>query len=654
MYLCSMKRMWLIGLTVLLLGLTACERGRSLDRQRQSVADRLNKEAFVNRYRDPQGCIALSEEALAYIADSLPEYGDGVLRAHNDMAFAYYQMSDHEGAERELAQVERALANPTAQMHNADIEGAIAQLLRARLLQRACRIADSYRLLYDIGRSRTLEHNRDNVLYNYAQTEYYITMLVLNFHYRQGKEARVEELLEEVESRREELRVDFAQDMALNYALAYGYQSIGESLTALDYCDDNFGILERVPGAWCAYHYANTLQMTALALKSLPGMVSPDSVLALYDSARVAFFSYGDPYQMLGGVTSTARYALLCGDTARAHEVLGQWLNMRNTWTPFTAPKMEVGFFDLLLRSRMARDGDQARRWYEHQTELQEHIQQGEREDFALQQTLAESKQAQRWLTAAAVLFGAMVLMLTVLAVLLVRQTRRLRREKHELEQAKQRDVERIANVETCLSVIRHDVSPFISYLQKTDLPTDLREEVLSQLSHTFDNIKNWTRLSIPTGLAFRAEVFALQEVLEAVRGQVMRPHAGVELRIRPTTLSVHGDRQLVIILLRNLTTNALQHTTQGYVELEAQSDGKMVDILVRDTGSGMSDEERESLFRADRKPQGDHGFGLILCRYIIKKHDDMTCRGCSLHVESHLGKGTTMHVRLARGDTSQ
>ena len=43
-----------------------------------------------------------------------------------------------------------------------------------------------------------------------------------------------------------------------------------------------------------------------------------------------------------------------------------------------------------------------------------------------------------------------------------------------------------------------------------------------------------------------------------------------------------------------------------------------------------------------------DHGFGLILCRYIVKKHDDNTRRGCRIWVESEEGKGTTMHVRLA------
>ena len=83
-------------------------------------------------------------------------------------------------------------------------------------------------------------------------------------------------------------------------------------------------------------------------------------------------------------------------------------------------------------------------------------------------------------------------------------------------------------------------------------------------------------------------------------------------------------------------------------MERSAESGEPFVEIAVNDTGCGMSAEQRESLFRADREVQGEHGFGLILCRYIIKKHDDLTRRGCKLWVESEPGKGTTMHVLLA------
>lgn len=663
-----MKKTVFLLLAALFSLLAGCGREPQADPLLRARADGLNKEAFVNRYRDPDTCLALSRKALKFIADSLPDYADGVLRARNTMAFAYYQMSDAESARKQLDQVDKLRAKRLPSMHNGDIEWVISQLLRARLLQRNCQIADSYQLLYDVGRSGILERKDLGLLGSYARSEYYITMLVLNFHYRNGQEGDVRTLIGEVEAALPDLKVDYAQDMALNYALAYGLQSAGESKRALEYCDRNIKILS-MPSAFCTYHYANTVQMAASALKSIPGTASPDSVLALYDTARCAFFDYGDPYQMLGGTTSTARYALLIGDTAKAHSVLREWLDWTKQhratasvndparWSPFKAPKMELGLFDVLLRSRMASTPDEALRWYLRHTDLHTYISRNEHEDFALQQSLATAQRRSSWLTKTVILFGVMAAVLLGLTVLLWFSSRRLRREKQQLEAAKRRDVERIANVETTLSVLRHDVSPFMGYLRNPALTPEVRDEVLEQLLRTFDNIKNWTRLSIPGGMAFHASRFALQEAFEEVRAQVTRPHADVDLRFEPTTLRLYADRLLVVIMLRNIVGNALKHTTAGSITVDANATGDgMVDITVRDTGSGMDAAQVESLFRADRTlPEGsEHGFGLILCRYIIKKHDDLTRRGCRIWAESTPGKGTTMHVVLVDGDNGR
>ena len=41
----------------------------------------------------------------------------------------------------------------------------------------------------------------------------------------------------------------------------------------------------------------------------------------------------------------------------------------------------------------------------------------------------------------------------------------------------------------------------------------------------------------------------------------------------------------------------------------------------------------------------------LIFCKYIIKRHDDNTLRGCRIWAESELGKGSTFHFILAGSD---
>ena len=186
----------------------------------------------------------------------------------------------------------------------------------------------------------------------------------------------------------------------------------------------------------------------------------------------------------------------------------------------------------------------------------------------------------------------------------------------------------------------------------------EMRQEVLDQLLRTFSNIKSWTNLSIPKGLQFQASVFPLNDVFDSVAASCVRLEHDVDLVIYPTTLNINGDRQLTEILLRNLVNNALQHTTEGKVSVYAEllpEDNRFVHIEVQDTGTGMDEETIDNLFRADKKvnnpdPDAPHGsgFGLILCKYIIKRHDDNTLRGCRIWAESEPGQGSTFHCLLA------
>ena len=184
---------------------------------------------------------------------------------------------------------------------------------------------------------------------------------------------------------------------------------------------------------------------------------------------------------------------------------------------------------------------------------------------------------------------------------------------------------------------------------------------MLSQLIRTFENIKNWTNLSIPSGLTFNAAVCDVDDVFtEALSMNTVR--AGVSVSVVKSGMKLFGDRLLLIIMIRNLLANALQHTSQGVVSMYATSfsdDDRFVELTVSDTGCGMTADEVENLFRADKRPdqQAQHsGFGLILCRYIVKKHDDNTLRGCRIWAESipapTEGHGTKVHVLVQRYDS--
>ena len=685
-----------------------------VDLRLRARIDGLNKSAFVNRYDNPRLSIACAHRAAGLVADSLPNYHDGLMRACNNLAFGHYMIAEHDSAAIYADSVEHLAARPSGNtllrlQRNAEAERVIAQLLKVRLLQRSCRIAESYQLLYDINQSKVLKRQPENYLYSFAQMEYYITSLTLNYHYRNSTMASstgtilsddtkqaLSKLLTETEEARRRLKCDYAEEMSLNYALAHSYYRLAaasESNPAMlgkayDYLADNARLLS-LKGQYSTYHMANVFQLQAfiaadtnirrstytshprcsaklrrlmeLTQRIYPtdtSLAEPHYGLSMFDVSTALFFATDDPYQHLGAVVAAAEYCLNIGEWNQAYDYYSLAL-ADSSWHDGMAPKFESMLFDGLIRMGYSASADDNARWYARERELLNLINTNESADLMLQDRLFQSESRNRYYSLAVAVSAVFVVLLAVLVVLLRRRSKVLHAEKKALQEAKRQDIERIANVETCLSVLRHDINPFLSYLTNKKLTPQMRQEVLDQLLRTFANIKNWTNLSIPSGLQFQLSTFPLSEVFDSVGASCVRLDPDVELTLYPTTLKVQGDRQLTEILLRNLVNNALQHTPKGRVTVYAEvyaEDERFVHIEVADTGTGMDAETLENLFRADKKvqtpsdPSAPHGtgFGLILCRYIIKRHDDNTLRGCRIWAESEPGKGSTFHCLMA------
>ena len=709
-----MRRFFIAMAVIAILLLTGCRRETvpdGLNLRLRGQVDSHNKASFMNRYQDPRHSIDEACAALAVVRDSLPNYHDGRLRAFNNLAFGYYMLAQHDSAavyvDSVLVATSSTLARTIRQSRNNEVERLIAQLMQIRLLQRSCRIADSYQLLYDIDRSALLRRKWDNYLYSYAQMEYYITSLTLNYHYRNSAVASssgtlldastkqtMAALLQEVEEARPKLKCDYAEDMSLNYALAHSYYRLASasgsdaSLLAKAYSHlaENLRIMAR-PNQYSIYHLANVFQLQAFivadtnirpdthrSLSSARGTemgrlgdrlyphdsiaVTGDYGLDMFYVSTRLFFQTTDPYQHLGAVVAAAEYCLRQGAYDQAYDYYTLAL-ADSSWHDGMAPKFEAMLYDGLIRMGYSPSVEENRRWYAREMELLTFIRQNESADAMLQDRLTQSQNRNRYYVLAIIVGSVFLLLLGVMVLLLHRRSKVLRAEKAALQRARRQNIERIANVETCLSVLRHDINPFLTYLTNRQLSNEMRQEVLDQLLRTFANIKSWTNLSIPSGLQFQPSVFALEEVFESVAASCVRLQHDVDLIFYPTTLNLYGDRQLVEIMLRNLVNNALQHTLYGKVTILSEvypQDPRFVHIEVDDTGTGMDEETLENLFRADKKvqpaanPSAAHGtgFGLILCKYIIKRHDDNTLRGCRIWAESRLNEGSTFHCLLA------
>ncbi len=101
--------------------------------------------------------------------------------------------------------------------------------------------------------------------------------------------------------------------------------------------------------------------------------------------------------------------------------------------------------------------------------------------------------------------------------------------------------------------------------------------------------------------------------------------------------------------LMINLIDNAIKYTERGTVSVSAAlKDSNMLNIVVEDTGIGISDDEKERIFerfyRVDKsrsKAEGGTGLGLSIVKHIVLLF------GGAIELKSKTGKGTKFILKL-------
>ncbi|HIE65555.1 MAG: ATP-binding protein [Nitrospira sp.] len=118
-----------------------------------------------------------------------------------------------------------------------------------------------------------------------------------------------------------------------------------------------------------------------------------------------------------------------------------------------------------------------------------------------------------------------------------------------------------------------------------------------------------------------------------------------------PACVADHGKLRQVFL---NIMLNSIQGTEQGHILISTslgkdEVDQNRVNIIVEDTGIGISEENIGKLFKpffTTKRNEGS-GLGLMMCLHIIEEH-----RGL-IDVQSELGKGTKVSVLVPLDPTS-
>lgn len=142
---------------------------------------------------------------------------------------------------------------------------------------------------------------------------------------------------------------------------------------------------------------------------------------------------------------------------------------------------------------------------------------------------------------------------------------------------------------------------------------------------------------------------FRLQSVADTLEAEFRPMAEGKDLRLtvkNSADVILMGDKERIMQIGDNLLSNAIKYTQSGIVSFRSSYNGKMLSITVEDTGSGMSEEERQRVFgefeRLSNAATQD-GFGLGLS--IVKRIVDMM-QG-TIRLESEKGRGSRFTVEI-------
>lgn len=175
----------------------------------------------------------------------------------------------------------------------------------------------------------------------------------------------------------------------------------------------------------------------------------------------------------------------------------------------------------------------------------------------------------------------------------------------------------------------------------------ELLTAVTREVDRLTDVTEQYLRMARPPKPTLVAEdvTEVLGGVLDFSRGELERAGVEVVRDFAPDTPPVLADEGQLRQVLLNLVRNSREAMPDGgRLVVSTRGLEKEVEILVQDTGRGMTDAVRERLFEPFfSTKEGGTGLGLSVSQQILQAH------GGTLACQSSSGQGTTFVLRLPR-----
>lgn len=231
-----------------------------------------------------------------------------------------------------------------------------------------------------------------------------------------------------------------------------------------------------------------------------------------------------------------------------------------------------------------------------------------------------------------------------------------LQREKEVAEQATIAKSHFLAAASHDLRQPLHALGLFVSGLASSDAARQ-EPKLVGHIQSAVDTLQNLLDAMLDISrldgghVVPRIDAFSLDHVLDRLGRDLslFAEQKGLRLKVRPTSIRVRSDEQIVGRILLNLVANALRYTSRGGVLVSCRRRrGEMALIEVWDTGAGIPEAAREAIFEEYvqlENPERDRakglGLGLAICRRLAE------ILQIRIGVRSRPGRGSVFWVEV-------
>lgn len=690
---------WLLCLWSLLF-FSACQPKNSED------VDKLNTLSYDYHYRNLDSVRIYAEKALR-VADG---YDDGHAEALNNLAFYYTSKMDYKRASSILDsiplitdnQVELLIAN-VQQMRLCQRRSANKDFYDYH--------EEAQRRLHRIEEERGMLSERQQRRYVYAQSEFYI--VTSTYYYYVGLERQSVDAIRNINPEGD-IEKDTAQYLNYLYNIGAGgiiTEGTQEDISQqeFDYLTQCYFLASKYNYPFWQANSLEAISEHLLSVDTRKQLIAdngpaiqminsdrmPDSLLAgnLALRSMDIFTSFGDVYQIAGAYRTLAACYWQIKDYNSAIACLHDALEKDTAINQ--APDLVASIREQLSIVYSAvndkQESDYNRNIY---LDLQEQTRQDRYFESRADQLAKSSAQLNWMIISVVVMIIIVVLLLFLFNRLRQRNDRRnslsslleplqLWQKRYNEFMDKMDDKYEDINEAYSLNVIHivnnkkrnleqrakislvNSIVPFIdrmlneiNRLDTKSEPADVRKERYDYIAKLTDKINEYNAfltdwIQVRQGqLNLHIETFPLQQLFDIVaKGRMSFKLKDITLDVEKTDAYVKADKILTLFMVNTIADNARKFTPEGgSVTISAKQDEDYVEISIKDTGKGMTEEELSGIF--DHKVYNGHGFGLMNCRGIIDKYKKISpiFRVCSLSAESEPGKGSRFFFRLPKG----